>query len=82
LAKNGNLARGFNAQADFATVDIHDRDADLLTDMDLFTQFPAQYQHIASPCAQLLGSFPVQFYFMIPKKDGRETDFDREDSVN
>jgi len=48
LAIDRNVARGFDPQADFATVDIYDRDADIVTNEDLLSEFTAKYEHVAS----------------------------------
>src|SRR5437763_1022876 len=48
LAENGDVARCFDSQPDFAPIDIDDGDADVVVDVDLLAEFPAQYQHVAT----------------------------------
>src|SRR5687768_12692375 len=47
LAEDGYFARGLDAQADFAAVDVYDGYADVVADVDLFSQLAAQHQHDA-----------------------------------
>jgi hypothetical protein len=49
LAVNGNVARGFDAEADFAAINIDDRDTDVVADVNLLSEFAAQYEHGSSP---------------------------------
>src|ERR1035438_10130738 len=49
LTEDRHIARGFDPQANFAAIDIDDGDADVVVDVDLFTQFSTEYQHIRFP---------------------------------
>src|SRR5437763_16811840 len=48
LADNRHIARCFNSKANLAPIDVHHRDANVVVDVDLFTQLAAQYQHFAT----------------------------------
>src|SRR5262245_6803138 len=48
LAVDGHIARRLDPQADLAAIDVHDRDADVVPDVNLLSQFPAQDQHLAT----------------------------------
>src|SRR5262249_49366471 len=48
LPVDRNVARGFDAQTNLASVDVHDRDADIIADVDLLTEFPTEDQHLAT----------------------------------
>src|SRR5439155_24373506 len=48
LTEDRHITRGFDPQADLAPVDVHDRDTDVFTDNDLFTEFAAEDQHVAT----------------------------------
>src|SRR4051812_46423645 len=48
LPVDRHVPRGFNAQPDLAPVDVHDRDADVVPDVNLFPELPAENQHFAS----------------------------------
>src|SRR5262249_6446953 len=48
LAEDRHIARGFDPQANFAAIDIDDGDANIVVDVDLFTQFSAEHQHFAT----------------------------------
>src|SRR5262249_16266343 len=47
LAENRDFTRRLDAQPNLAPVNIDDSDADIIADIDFFTQFAAQYQHVA-----------------------------------
>jgi hypothetical protein len=47
LPKNRNVTGRFDTQPDLAAVNINDRDADIFTNADLFTEFTTKYQHDA-----------------------------------
>src|SRR5438132_243103 len=48
LPVDGHVARRLDAEADLTAVDVHDRDADVLPDINLLAEFSAEHQHIAS----------------------------------
>src|SRR5262249_15095834 len=48
LAVDGHVAGGLDTQADLPTVDVNDRDANIVADIDLFAEFSAQDQHVAT----------------------------------
>src|SRR2546425_128534 len=48
LAEDRHVAWRLDAQADLSTINIDNRNADIVVDVDLFTQLAAQYQHFAS----------------------------------
>jgi hypothetical protein len=48
LPVNRNVPGGFDPQANFATVDIDDRNTDIFPDEDFLTELSAQYQHLAT----------------------------------
>src|SRR5262249_33341277 len=48
LAVDGHVAGGLDTQADLPTVDVNDRDANIVADIDLFAKFSAQDQHVAT----------------------------------
>src|ERR1700687_3346889 len=48
LSKNRNLTWCFNSQPNLAPVDVHDGNADIFANTDLFTQFTTQHQHVAT----------------------------------
>jgi len=43
LAVDGHFSRGFNPQSDLATVDINERNADVVTDEDLLAELSGEY---------------------------------------
>src|SRR5262249_42172855 len=43
-----HVPRGLDPQADLAAVDVHDGNADVVADVNLFAQFAAQDQHLAT----------------------------------
>ncbi len=58
LPEDRHFARGLDSQADFTPINVNDRDADILTDLNLFSKFPTKYQHVATllcakPCVLL-----------------------------
>jgi hypothetical protein len=48
LAINGNVSWCLNTQTNLATVDVHDRDTDVVADVDLFPEFATENQHGAT----------------------------------
>jgi len=48
LPVDANVPRGLDAEADFASLDVHDGDLDAVTDEDDFAQLPTQNEHVAS----------------------------------
>src|SRR4029079_12005128 len=48
LAEDGHIAWGFDSQANFAPVNFHYRNRDILVDDDLFTLFSTQNKHVAT----------------------------------
>src|SRR5437899_1781095 len=48
LTGDVNVAWGVDAETYLAAVDVHDRDGDVVADDNLFTQFPAENQHVAT----------------------------------
>src|SRR5438105_18463 len=42
LTVNGHVARRFDPQTDLAAVDVHDRDADVVPDENLFSELPTE----------------------------------------
>src|SRR5437868_7153669 len=49
LAVDGHVARGVDAEANLAPVDVHDGDTDVVTDVDFFTELAAEDQHGCFP---------------------------------
>src|SRR5262249_43216882 len=62
LTVDGHVARGVDAEANLAPVDIDDGDADVLTDVDLFTELAAEDQHGRYPPSARRGCRPAEFY--------------------
>ena len=52
LAINGNIPGGFDAKAYFAPVDVHHSDANIIANVNLFAEFSAEHQHIATSVKQ------------------------------
>ena len=48
LAVDGDIPRSFDPKADLAAVDVHNRDADIVSDVNLFPEFATEYQHGAT----------------------------------
>src|SRR5262245_24512549 len=48
LPVDRHVTRCLDPQADLASIDVHDGDADVVTDVDLLTQFATQDQHLAT----------------------------------
>src|SRR5579872_1190618 len=48
LPVDGNVTRCFDAQTNLASVDIDDRNADVLANIDFLTKFAAEDQHLAT----------------------------------
>src|SRR5690242_8847086 len=62
LAENGHLTGSFDPQANLAPVDVHDRDANIFVDINLFAKFSAQNQHIATLLRASGDWFPAELY--------------------
>src|SRR5262245_41534065 len=68
LPVDRHVARGLDAQADFAPVDVDHGDADVFADVDLFAQFAAEYQHGRDSSFERDGGRPAfKFYATIEK---------------
>src|SRR5262249_46819178 len=67
----GHVARRFDAQTDLATIYVNDGYADVIADVDLFTQFAAQDQHFATLLRARPKRFAGEFYTMKPGEMGR-----------
>jgi hypothetical protein len=48
LTVDRHFAGRFDTQADFTAVDVHNRDTDVVADVDFLAQFTTEYQHGAS----------------------------------
>ena len=48
LAKDRHVPRRLNTEADFAPVDVHDGNADIFPDENLFAKLSAQDEHVAT----------------------------------
>jgi hypothetical protein len=57
LTEDRHVARGFDPQANLAAIDIDNRNADIVVDVDLLTQFSAEHQHFAT----LLRAMPIDW---------------------
>jgi hypothetical protein len=45
LTVNRHVARRLNAQADLASINVNDRDTDVISDENLLAQFPTENEH-------------------------------------
>src|SRR5262249_53579121 len=48
LAEDRHVTGGLDAEADLAAVDVHDGDADVVADDDLFAELTTEDQHVAT----------------------------------
>jgi hypothetical protein len=62
LTVDGDVARGFDPDADFATIDIGDRDLDVAVDEDRFADFAGKDEHVGSSM-RVLGVRPNSCIF-------------------
>src|SRR5947207_12568905 len=69
LPEDRHFAGGLDSQADFTPVNVNDRDADILTDLNLFSNFPTEYQHVAT----LLCATPCVLFQPILCQESRGT---------
>jgi hypothetical protein len=45
LAVDGDIARGLDAETNLSAIDVHYRDADIVSDVDLFPELTTEYEH-------------------------------------
>ena len=48
LAEDGHVPRRLDAKSDLSTVDVDDRNADVVADVNLLPKLPAEDQHVAA----------------------------------
>src|SRR4051794_40724552 len=67
LTEDRHITRGFDSQTNLAAINVNHGDADVVADVDLFTQFSAQYQHVAT----LLRALCLNCFYCSPRLCGK-----------
>jgi hypothetical protein len=70
LPKNRHVAGGLDSQADFTPINVNDRNANVFSDLNLFSKFPTQHQHVATLLCAKLWVLLIPLYRMNPEEPG------------
>jgi hypothetical protein len=70
LPEDRHVAGGLDAQADFTPINVNDRDGDVFADLNLFSKFPTEYQHVATLLCAKRWVLLKPFYVMNPEEPG------------